>query len=359
MAKKRVTQAQMPNIADAESLGAWTYRFLEWMQVRNYSPRSVEEREQRLHVFARWCNDRSIVYPQEVTKPILERYQKPLFYRRSARSGRPMGVHAQLQHLVSVRMLFKWLTRQNVLLYNPASELELPRLTRSLPKHVLTPTEAEAILNQPNVHDDHGLRDRAILEVFYSTGIRRRELVNLDVFDADFERGVLAIRQGKGDKDRFVPLGERAGLWLQKYLYEARAQLMVESSEHAMFVSNTGVRFSPTVLGNLVHGYVEQAELSKSGSCHLFRHTMATVMHEGGADIRDIQAILGHVRLDTTMIYTRVGIERLQRVHAATHPGSLLKPLAKARPKRAEESTEPATEIDLITSLAAEAEDEA
>jgi integrase/recombinase XerD len=185
-------------------------------------------------------------------------------------------------------------TRQNVLLYNPASELELPKLEHRLPRHVLTLSEAEAIMNLPDVRDVLGVRDRAILETFYSTGMRRSELVHLCVFDLDTERGTILIRQGKGKKDRMVPVGERAAAWIDKYLYEARPQLVAGLDEGALFLTNTGEPFTPNRLTQLVRNYVQAAELGKSGSCHLFRHTAATLMLEGGADIRYIQAMLGH-----------------------------------------------------------------
>jgi integrase/recombinase XerD len=188
---------------------------------------------------------------------------------------------------------------------------------------VLTIQEAELILQQPNVHDSLGLRDRAILETFYSTGMRRLELATLKVWDLDLEQNTVTIRQGKGNKDRHIPLGDRAALWMRKYLDESRPKLVSEPDDKTAFLSNAGEPFTADYLTELVRGYVDAANIGKRGSCHMFRHTMATLMLEGGADIRFIQAMLGHADLKTTQIYTHVAIRQLQEIHRATHPAKL------------------------------------
>ena len=223
-----------------------------------------------------------------------------------------------------VRALFRWLVRQNVLLSNPASELELPRAEKRLPKHVLTVSEAESVLAMPNVSTATGMRDRAILETFYSTGMRRMELVGLSIFDLDAERGTVMVRQGKGKKDRMVPIGERAIAWVDKYVRDVRPNMVTNANETALFLTHLGEPFSPDRMTQLVREYVDAAEVGKRGSCHLFRHTMATLMLENGADIRFIQEMLGHAELSTTQIYTQVSIRRLKAIHAATHPGAKL-----------------------------------
>lgn len=192
-----------------------------------------------------------------------------------------------------------------------------------LPKAVLTAAEAEQVMQQTNIHDPLGLRDRAILETFYLTGMRRLELVNLTLWDLDLERATVAIRQGKGKKDRIIPLGDRTALWVRKYLDEARPQLVSEPDDRTVFLSNAGEPLSLDYLTEMVRGYVDAANVGKRGACHLFRHTMATLMLEGGADIRFIQAMLGHADLKTTQIYTHVAIRQLQEIHRATHPAKL------------------------------------
>lgn len=167
-----------------------------------------------------------------------------------------------------------------------------------------------------------GLRDRAMLEVFYSSGIRRNELVHLEVFDVDAERGTLFVHHGKGGKERVVPLGERAGRWVEKYREDARPKLLVDAHEVTLFLTQFGEPLDDDYLSTLVARYIDEANLGKKkGSCHTLRHSMATAMLENGADIRHIQVMLGHAKITTTEIYTLVSIRKLIDVHAATHPG--------------------------------------
>lgn len=169
------------------------------------------------------------------------------------------------------------------------------------------------------------MRDRAILETLYATAIRRLELIRLNVFDVDYGRSLIVIRKGKGNKDRIVPTGARALGWIAAYRDEARPQLVCGADDGTLFLTGKGQAIAPKKLTGRVGAYVAAAGLSKSGSCHLFRHTAATLMLENGADIRFIQAMLGHESLDTTQIYAQVGVAKLAAVHAATHPGAMPK----------------------------------
>jgi integrase/recombinase XerD len=166
-----------------------------------------------------------------------------------------------------------------------------------------------------------GLRDRAILEVFYSTGMRRMEVAGLKVYDLDRERGAVMIRLGKGKKDRYIPMSDRAFKWVEKYVAEARPALLMASDDGTVFLEH-GVAFDRLRLTTLVRGYIGKAKIGKTGGCHLFRHTIATLMLENGADIRVIQEMLGHAKLSTTELYTRVSINLLKQVYLATHPGA-------------------------------------
>jgi integrase/recombinase XerD len=319
---------------DPEGLLVWTKRYLEWLRMKNYAERTVENRRVYLNFFIGWCEARSLSRPVEVTKPILERYQRHLFHLRKD-NGQPLFFRAQHSRLVPVRGYFKWLTRQNVLLSNPASELELPRLERRLPKHVLTASEAEQVIGTADVAEPLGIRDRALLETVYSTGVRRMELLSLNVYDLDMDRGTLMVRQGKGKKDRMVPIGQRAVVWLGRYLAEVRPSLVVPPDEGRLFLTSHGEGFTPHGMSTLVKRYVDAADIGKRGACHLFRHTMATLMLENGADIRFIQEMLGHVKLETTQIYTQVSIRKLKEIHTATHPSAKLeRPLGKCRDVR-------------------------
>jgi integrase/recombinase XerD len=365
---RRGSRKQKPTVGDLhdpDGFGVWLGRYLEALRVKNYSERTVENRDAYLRFFIQWCEERSLTRPREVTKPILERYQRHLFHLRKP-GGKPLSFRSQHSRLVPVRAFFKWLTRQNVLLWNPASELELPRLERRLPRHVLTAEEVEQVLVGPNLSDGIGVRDRAILEVFYSTGIRRMELVNLSVWDLDQERGTVMVRQGKGKKDRMVPIADRAIAWVERYLRQVRPSLVMPPDDGILFLTNLGESITPSRLTQLVREYVNAAELEKHGACHLFRHTMATLMLEGGADIRYIQEMLGHVELSTTQIYTQVSIKKLKAVHELTHPGAAKERTSghgrtvrrEVDTERAAEAADPAAAEQLFLQLHADSEEE-
>jgi integrase/recombinase XerD len=328
---------------------------LEWLLVRNYSAYAVYGRAKELMRFVLWCEERGLRRPAEVTKPILERYQRWLFHYRK-RNGHPLGASTQYGAIVVVRGYFRWLARENLVLSNPAADLVLPRLGKRLPQAILSPAEVELVLNQPDVKTPLGLRDRAILETLYSTGMRRRELVSLAVFDLDFERGTLFIRQGKGKKDRLIPISERALAWVARYLEEVRPKLVMEPDPGFVFLTVESEALHPDWLSATARSYVEASGVKKRGACHLFRHSMATAMLEGGADIRFIQAMLGHADLRATEIYTQVSIRKLKEIHAATHPGAKLerkeKPAADGKPAAQEAAAE------LLETLDAEADEE-
>ena len=193
-----------------------------------------------------------------------------------------------------LRAWFKWLARNNHILYNPASDMELPKLGHRLPKHVLTVSEAEQIIALADVTTNGGLRDRAILETLYSTGIRRMEVCNLRLYDVDYDRGTIMVRQGKGQKDRMVPIGERALAWIERYVAEVRPLLEAGDTEgNTLFLTDLGQPFTPDQMTAQVRHYVQASNVGKPGACHLWRHTAATLLHDAGADIRFIQVVPG------------------------------------------------------------------
>jgi integrase/recombinase XerD len=324
MAKKGQTtpSAVIGPANDPASLYHQMQPFLQWMLEKNYSPRTVDNRELYLRYFIQWCDERGLTRPQEITRPILERYQRHLFLHRK-KDGQPLSTRSQAMRIVPIRAWFKWLTRNNHLLYNPASDLELPRQEQRLPRHILTSQEADQVLNVPDTATPMGVRDRAMLETFYSTGMRRMELIGLHQFDIDFERGTVMVRQGKGKKDRMIPIGERALAWIAAYRDAVRPQMALAQDDGVLFLTNQGEAFTPNRLTQLVRDTINAAGIHKKGSCHLFRHTMATLMLENGADIRFIQAMLGHAELSTTQIYTQVSIVKLKEIHTLTHPARL------------------------------------
>ena len=201
--------------------------------------------------------------------------------------------------------------------------MALPRLGVPLPG-VLSASEAHRVCAQPDVATPAGLRDQALLETRYSTGMRRGEVIHLSLPALDERRGLLTIRQGKGRRDRVVPIGQRALAWVARYLEEVRPRWAPTPDPATVFLTTRGHPLSPNHLSARVHAYVGAAAVGPRGASHLLRHTMATVMLEGGADIRFIQQMLGHAKLTTTQLYTHVAIPQLQAVHAVTPPAARL-----------------------------------
>lgn len=295
--------------------------FLEWGKMTGISKDTHRRRRAALRRFIAWCDDRDIQQPQDITRPILERYQRHLYLYRQT-NGQPLSWGTQNVMLTPLKTWFKWLCRDNHILSNPASELVIPKKPRSLPKSILSVEEVRQVMALPDVNTDKGIRDRAILETLYSTGIRRAELVSLDLFDVDQNRGVLLIREGKGMKDRVVPIGDRALQWIEQYRLEVREEQIAGRDDGALFLNRFGNRFKRSSLAARVKQYLTEAGIDRPGACHLFRHACATHMLEYGADVRYIQALLGHADLNTTQIYTQVSIEKLKAIHQATHPGN-------------------------------------
>ena len=325
---------------------------LAWMAARAFSVHTIKTRRVNLGYFITWCEERSIQRPDEVTRALLERYRQHVYNhrRQDIRKGGkasntadivdlPLSLTCQTHRLVAVRVFFQWMARQHNLLYNPASELELPRKQKRLPRNILNVAEIEQILNAIDTAEASnpeptglGVRDRAMLETLYSTGMRRGELVALHTDDIDLQRGTVHIRLGKGGKDRVVPIGERACRWIDKYLSAIRPQYLESSGQMddgTLFLARHGQGMQAKQLSGIVKKAIEAAQLERfqethpNAACHLFRHACATHMLEAGADIRYIQALLGHSSLSTTEIYTQVSILQLKAVHERTHPARM------------------------------------
>ena len=319
---------------DPETAGgfrSYLIEFLEWTAARQFSAMTVKARRIEVGYFIDWCEERSIQRPDEVTRAILERYRQHVFLYRRKTDGAPLSFTTQGKRLISVRAFFQWMARQHHLLYNPASELELPKQQQRLPRHILSIAEVEQVLNACDTTEPSGLglRDRAMLEALYSTGMRRAELTGLRSDDLDFERGTVLIRQGKGNKDRVVPIGERACRWIEKYLYDVRPDYIEDVDGGMLFLAKHGEAMAPKQLSVIVRKTIAAANLERfqdthpNAACHLLRHACATHMLENGADIRYIQALLGHADLSTTEVYTRVSILQLKAVHDRTHPARM------------------------------------
>jgi integrase/recombinase XerD len=284
---------------------------------------TVAYRRVYLEQLLAWLEDRGIARARLVTSRVLSDYLVHLKTRRTSYNrARPtqLSVKTLAAEVSVLRSLFSWLTRRRVVLFDPMEDLRLGDRTSPLPKAVLTETEMEALLAAPGT-DAVGLRDRAILETLYSTGLRRAEACALDLYDLDQAGELVRVRRGKGGRDRYVPIGRCALAALRRYLAEARPELVASLREPALFVAAvTHQRINVKTLNLLVRKHAENAGIGKRVTPHVLRHTCATHLLRGGADIRHVQAILGHASVATTQIYTRVAAEDLAVVHRRCHP---------------------------------------
>lgn len=319
---------QKPDISHT-GFASYLHNYLEHLAVIHRTAGSINRVDSRLRRFILWCDEVGVDTPQTVTKPLIERYQRDLYTHRQD-NGKPLAVQTQLSYTVSVRSFFKWLTQQNYLLYNPAADILLPRTPKSLPV-VMTIADIQHLMQQPDIKTDTGIRDRTILELFYATGIRRIELISLTLKSINLQQNTLWIRGGKGNKDRVIPIGGNAIYWLTRYLYEVRDKLVACKAEQHVFVNNRGTRYRDTKLGDMVKKYLTQSGFTGYGSCHLLRHAMATHMLENDAELRYIQAMLGHSDVSSTQIYTHVAINKLRQVHQQTHPTNQNTPTSQSR----------------------------
>jgi len=223
------------------------------------------------------------------------------------------------RYFSSIKGFFKYLSKNEYIKSNPVERISPPKISRKLPE-VLNIHEINLILDQPYVKDTIGLRDKAILELFYACGTRVSELINIKVNDLFLSEEVIRVF-GKGSKERLVPIGSSAIKWIKKYLTKSRPLLVKNiKSENYLFLNQRGTKFSRMGIWKIVRQYVKQAGIEKNVHPHTFRHSFATHLIEGGADLRAVQEMLGHSDISTTQIYTHIDRDYIKLVHKKFHP---------------------------------------
>ncbi len=329
-------EANSPSATGSGGLAAVVEAFLAASLARGLARGTVAYRRIYLEQLVAWLCERDITTAERVTPAILSEY---LAHLRSRVTGyhrkvpSPLSVKTLAAEASVLRSFFAWLARRRVVLFDPAADLVLGDRTRPLPKSVLTGSEVQALLVAPG-HNTVGLRDRAILETLYSTALRRAELCGLDLYDLDAGGGLVRVRQGKGRKDRFVPIGARALEAMRRYIHDARPALVATPKEPALFVAAfTGRRLGRGTLNLVVQRHGQAAGIARRVTPHVLRHTCATHLLQGGADLRHVQVILGHASIATTQVYTRVAVDDLALVHRRSHPRRSLK-VVERRPPR-------------------------
>jgi integrase/recombinase XerD len=301
------------------------HRFLEWLEAGGYSPKTRVNYGRDVREFIDWiAGETELSAIGEVSSAHLQQYQLVLFQREQEgkeEEPRRLSLGAQVNKLAAVRKFFGWLLGEGMLAHNPASALELPKRPRSLPRTVLTPQEARRLIEATPVKKPKDIRDRALIEVLYATGIRRAELIGLKMYDLDLNAATLKVSHGKGNTVRIVPLTSSAIAALKLYLEESRPVYARQGIQTALFVSSrSGGPLDADDIVRIVRKAARRAKIAKHITPHTLRHSVATHLLAGQADIRQIQKLLGHRRLTSTEIYTRVEIGDLQEVIARCHP---------------------------------------
>lgn len=290
------------------------YALVADLRLRNYSPQTINNYGDQLKRFSEWLSEGLTADLRRVTRADIDLYQG--YVQTEA-----ISVETRALRLRAVKRLFDHLTTSGHLLLHPAEHIVEIRRKDRLPKGVLSVKQVHQLLAAPDTATPLGLRDRALLEVLYSTGLRVGELEQVFVTDVDCASHTLHIRHGKGGTERVVPLGRSAGQWVKRYLDEVRPALARHCPyERGLFLVLTGRPLAQTQIREILRIYRRRCHLRKAVTPHALRHACATHLLQAGADIRLIQKLLGHARLDSTAIYTRVTPMDLKAIHKRFHP---------------------------------------
>lgn len=296
------------------------FGFREHMKVKAYSPATLKSYGEHLKVFFAYLEEIGVKDVARVTRDVLDAYRLRIAEHRDA-NGASYSTATVASKVRAVKRFFEYLEATNRILVNPAEFLKEPPPGSRLPRAVLTVDEARKILDAPNLSLAIGIRDRAVLEVFYSTGVRLEELTRLTIFDCDLQGGMLRVNKGKFAKDRVVPLGRHAVRFLKEYLTKVRPRYTREQrTERCLFVNQMGKPLSKQVLEIKVRKYARAAGVRKKVTPHVFRHTFATELVRNGADITAVQKMLGHSDLSVTHLYTKVAGVDVKQTHRLSHP---------------------------------------
>jgi integrase/recombinase XerD len=283
-----------------------------------YNPHTIRGYLYHARAILDWLGEKGIDLASVRTPDLLARQSELATARK--KDGKPYSVGHLQKHVSGLKAFFRFLVKRSYLLQDPAAALEMPRGETRLPRTILTKDEARKILETAVGKGPRELRDRAILETLYGTGIRASELAGLTPQDVDTEERTLRVVLGKGRKGRMVPLTQAAARAIESYLAFGRAKLLRHPSTAWLFVSDWGMQCRDSTLNAMIQNYARQAGVKKHTTCHTFRHSVATHLLKGHADIRHIQALLGHRSLQSTERYTQVEISDLREVVKRAHP---------------------------------------
>ena len=301
----------------SESLQKLLAEFVEAHRVRHMADATIDGRRRALEVFFGRLAEIGVEDIRAVTRQHLRDHQEWLM------SQDKYCIHTVHLHMIGIRRLFEHLENTDAILLNPCVGLRLPKLPDRLPRNVLTLSEVKAVLKQPDTQTARGIRDRAILEMFYSTGLRVGEMAALTIHDVDPRNGLVRVNKGKGGKDRVVPMGGTACQYALEYLKEVRSQWTADNREERAFWLASVRPHRPIarqLIMVMVKDYGQAAGLTKRMTPHTWRHTCATHMIANGSDVHYVQRLLGHRQLETTQIYTRVAAADLKAAYRKAGP---------------------------------------
>jgi integrase/recombinase XerD len=291
----------------------------QYLKVRNFAKRTIDNTCWKIEKFTAYLKQNNIFNIDHITKKIIRSYQIELYQMINAK-GIQNSVGHQNNMMSAVRQLTRFLYERDYIVSDPARDIQYAKIPKTLPKSILTKTEARRIIHAPDIKTALGYRDRVILEVLYTSGIRKQEIIQLLLNDVDYHDGILKIENGKGGKDRIVPIGRIACRYLENYIKSVRPELIKDPYNNHLFLSLKGNRLSKNMIWELVKKYAKKAKIKKNVHPHTFRHTCATAMLKNKADLNTIRKILGHASLNTTQIYTHLNITDLKAVHKQCHP---------------------------------------
>lgn len=279
---------------------------------KNLSQNTVSSYKIDINAFISFLKDSGIDDPSDISSDHIGSFFKTL---------KELGLlgSSSARYFSSLKGFFLYLLKNKYIVKNPIEKITAPRISKKLPG-VLDVNEVEKILSAPDANDKLGLRDKAMLELFYACGTRVSELINIKVNDLFFEDEIIRVF-GKGSKERLIPVGSSAIKWVGEYLKKSRPLLMKKSkSENNLFLNSRGSKLSRMGVWKIIDRYVKQAGIEKDVHPHTFRHSFATHLLEGGADLRAVQEMLGHADISTTQIYTHIDRDYIKQVHKQYHP---------------------------------------
>ena len=283
---------------------------LLWLE-DGLSPNTLQSYRRDLTQFSAWLEALRSTLLLDASQADIEAYLQYRFSRKTS-------PRSTARLLSALKRFYRLALRDSRITLDPTLKIDTPKLPRSLPKS-LSEADVDRLLSAPDTTEPLGLRDKAMLEILYASGLRVSELVTLKIANVSLDMGVLSV-MGKGGKERMVPLGEEALLWLARYLADARPQILAGTISDALFVTQRGAAMTRQAFWYLIKRRALQAGLVHLPSPHVLRHAFATHLLNHGADLRVVQMLLGHADISTTQIYTHVARERLKQLHARHHP---------------------------------------